>query len=545
MRDKDKVHLSTIPFLYRSEDKFGRFSKDMELATIFWETEANRRKEGGFLGTRGEEIAFIASGYYPFWVLPVDEKVAVIDGMSQINHRAIYHDIPSIEPFTNDLTSSGNQRNILNRIILRYQETFKSTPLEKEEKIEGLVADEDLKKDLIKILNEKRDFDKKATEDCLILEPLIAQEEVDQILNRIKSHKTYVLNQLDGITQASKLLNQKMKEQTNQTENDINEIERNYVQQLSDTKPVIEKEVDEQERDRLKEIKQITDKFEADKTENLEKLKNIDANMKKGELDKASFKNKVEIAKRKKDRSSEKAWKKTVESIVHSLITLEKQRHQIRKDIEKSRQKKELDIQRCQNYYDIQITEKMKPLRDLEAKMKNDIDSKRTEFDEIRKNYRKINVSLRTLSDVVGEDVKKLDFLTLNKNISEKAILMVPFYISAYNSGERQRYHVVSPSTTINKEGMLDTILQMIGKTEYPLTPTYPSIKNLLEVCFIRSIGEQPILKNTLSRQGEKTNIVANNDYRLLVKSGLGRLAERGWLSEKKLKEFLANPLLK
>ena len=544
MRNRDKMRLYTFPFTRRFEDKSGKFSRGMELATIFWKAEMERKKESEFLGTKGEETLFVAAGYYPFWVLPLEGKIAIIDGMSQLAHRVTYHRIPNTESFMNDLIS-GDSRSVFSRILTRYQGIFSQPPMEKEEVIEGLVAERGLQEDLLKIMGERRELDEKTVQGALSLEPLIPLERVDMILSDIKALLEEVDRESTNLEKASVILSQKTTEHMNQVKNEIAEIERNYRLQISDSKPIIEKEIEELEKDQLREVKQVTDQFDAGKSCYLEGLRKIEGAIKSLEKEKTGLKHKLEVTKKRRDQETERVLKKNFESKDTALNQFTKEMGKIEKEIKRLEDEKNLEVQKCKTYYDLQTIEKTKPLKELEAKMKTEVDSKKAELEELRKNSSQLNGQIKALSILMKGDAERLSAIAVKDNISESCLFMMPFYVSSFRAGNRQRYSVFSPSTPIGKKGMLNTLLQKMGKTDFPVIPAYESVKTLLEVKLPQTIDENPILKTDIARLGEKNNLVLNADIRKLIKAGLEELAEGGWLSEKRYKELSENDLLK
>ncbi|UCD26802.1 MAG: hypothetical protein JSV75_01380, partial [Candidatus Bathyarchaeota archaeon] len=60
-----------LPFAVSAEDRIKAFTKDMEIATIFYLAESNREKgEGHILKKTDEKLVFIAEACYPIWLVP-------------------------------------------------------------------------------------------------------------------------------------------------------------------------------------------------------------------------------------------------------------------------------------------------------------------------------------------------------------------------------------------------------------------------------------------------------------------------------------------
>ena len=70
-----------LPFSIRAEDRMKRFTKDMEVATIFCLSEMDRNKGGLIRKKPPEEIVFITEVCYPIWLVPWKKVTLLFDGL--------------------------------------------------------------------------------------------------------------------------------------------------------------------------------------------------------------------------------------------------------------------------------------------------------------------------------------------------------------------------------------------------------------------------------------------------------------------------------
>jgi len=292
------------------------------------------------------------------------------------------------------------------------------------------------------------------------------------------------------------------------------------------------------EKDQFGEIKLIMDQFEAAKKVPLENLRTTESDLKAALRQQTSLKSSIKISKKKKDRVSERVWKKNLGSIEKELKDLEREKHLTVMQVEDLERKKETEIQRCKTYIEIQTAEKMKPLKDLESKMKTEVESKRTELAELKGNSASLSGILERYKETLKEDAKRLRETLVSKSIGETFLLMVPFYISSFESRREERYMIFSPSTMTNKKGILRSFLQRVGKSEPTIRARFEGIKELLEIKFVQSITDELGLRSEIPRMGERANILKDKELKIATDLGLEQLVDHGLISEKKRREI-------
>ena len=100
-----------LPFAVPAKERFKPFTKDMEIAAIFYLAEKNRKKwEGRVLKKQGEKLLFIAETCYPIWLIPWKGRTIILDGLSLTSQSLAYNILPDIKAFENDVQSSSKSR---------------------------------------------------------------------------------------------------------------------------------------------------------------------------------------------------------------------------------------------------------------------------------------------------------------------------------------------------------------------------------------------------------------------------------------------------
>ena len=97
-----------LPFAVSSRDRKITFTKEMEIATIFYVAESDRKKsEGILLKKPQEEMLFIAESAYPIWLIPWRGRKLLFDGLGATQRTLTYDVLPEIKTFVSDVEGNA------------------------------------------------------------------------------------------------------------------------------------------------------------------------------------------------------------------------------------------------------------------------------------------------------------------------------------------------------------------------------------------------------------------------------------------------------
>ena len=106
-----QIRKIVLPFAVPTKDRFRSFSKDMEIAAIFYLAEKDRKKGEGRVRKKPEEkVVFIAETCYPIWLVPWKGRTLIFDGLEFTNQSMFYDSIPDIKTFETDIQTSSKSR---------------------------------------------------------------------------------------------------------------------------------------------------------------------------------------------------------------------------------------------------------------------------------------------------------------------------------------------------------------------------------------------------------------------------------------------------
>ncbi len=131
----------------------------MEIATIYYLAERDRKKGEGRLRKRPEEkIVFIAETCYPLWLIPWKKTTLILDGLEFTNQTMHYNIIPDTKTFDTDIQASSKSREAYLATISQNVSYFKNFSEKEEKTIEGLITNPDFIQDLMNYLTEAKDY---------------------------------------------------------------------------------------------------------------------------------------------------------------------------------------------------------------------------------------------------------------------------------------------------------------------------------------------------------------------------------------------------
>ena len=173
-----RIRKLILPFAVAGKDRFKPFTKDMEMAAIFYLAERDRKKgEGRVLKKPEEKLAFIAETCYPLWLIPWKGRTLIFDGL-EFTNQSISHDVlPDIKAFEADIQASSKSHEAYVAALSQNASYFQNFAGKEEKTIEGLITNPEFMHDLIDYIQDAEDTGKVETAKA-ILSPTLDESEV-------------------------------------------------------------------------------------------------------------------------------------------------------------------------------------------------------------------------------------------------------------------------------------------------------------------------------------------------------------------------------
>jgi len=525
-----------LPFAVSSKDRKITFTKDMEVATIFYMAESDRKKgEGILLKKPQEETLFIAESCYPIWLVPWRGRVLAFDGLGVTQRILTYDVLPEVKTFVNDIEGSAENLEAYSAALIDHIHYFKSVSRVEEKTILGLITSPDFIEDFSFYLSEAEEVEQSGKEN-LCLSPIVDESSMAVSLNELSELRTAIEKDLENLRYCMKLLSGATRKHVDVTHESIRETQKDFDEKITAAKSLAMEKVREIQKMYDVRITKASKRFE----QQLQVLRQERVKLEKAEerattqMDRC--KAEIEAAKQRKDQAVQQRWKQEMENWKRESKALRKSAEQLDKKIEETESENKVEISNLRSEFDAQAESAMKHVRELEASR----DAK------VQLNQRKI----KSLEDSTSTIVAQLDNLAKQKRASlneldkmgmpnkKSALAYVPFYLVCFQAEAERRYMVYPPSIA-GTLGVLTKFKGIFGasKIKSLFQQRSKAVANILNQV-ITVIEHDPVFKRDLHEAGVKANILQREETREMLKRGLEELRREEWISENEFQTF-------
>jgi hypothetical protein len=540
-RVKDMPQQTTkllLPFAIPAEDRDKAFTKDMEMAAIFYLAESEREKGGGrILRKPAEELVLIAEACYPLWLVPWREKTLIFDGLGAMSHTFSYDVLPDVKTFDNDIQRSAETREAYSATLSNNASYFQSFAGKEEKTIENLIANPEFIQDLASYLSEAEEIEKIVANKAF-LSSAIDESTISTIVEELSNFEVKLREEVNSLSKSMKLLSTTTEQQVKVIREEIRGIEKKFDEKIEMIKPKVMEKVHEIQRKCDAEITEATKKFERQL-----RLLHKDRVKLERKQDRLNFEiNRCEAGIKscrvRKDEGGEIAWKQKLERNRKELQTLEKSIRDMDRKIEDAETAKKLEISNLRSEYDATVEEAMRDLRELEASREAGIRMKQQEIASLDDTTSSIIGQMNELRRLKKATLKELDRAGAQKSQKKYALVYLPLYIACYETEQKKRY-VVHPPSVVGSMGILTKLKGVLGATKMKsfLQPRSKAITTFLNQ-LVTLIQENPVFEKEISDAGIEASILRTKESRELIKKGLEELKEEKWISESEIQTF-------
>jgi hypothetical protein len=527
-----------LPFATPAEDRVKTFTKDMEMAAIFYLAESDRGKgEGRILKKPTEKLLFIAETCYPIWLVPWRRKTVLFDGLGVTAHTLLYNKPPDINAFNNDIQGSAKTCEAYSVALSQNASYFQNFAGKEEKTIEGLIANPDFIQDFVSYLSEVEDVEKPVTAKA-ILSPTIDESEISTSIEELLDLRSRLKEDIKNLDKSMKLVGIMTREQVKAIREEIKEIRKKFDKKIEKVKPRVTEKTQKIQERYDEEITRISKRFERQ----LRPLHKDHVKFEKmqerltTEIDRCETE--IKSCRLRTDEGGEIHWNQKLEKIRKKLPTLEKNIRDIDRQIDDTETAKNLEISKQRTKRDTHIEEAMKVLRELEASREARIRMKQQEITSL-------NDTTSSIINQVDEMVKskkaalnEFDMIGTPKRRINYALVYLPLYFVCYETESKKRY-VVYPPSIVGSMGTWTKLKSVFGATKMKsfLQPRSKAITALLNQLVVLTV-ENPVFGKEISDAGIKANFLQTTALRIGVKRGLKELRDEKWISESELQTF-------
>lgn len=531
-----------LPFAVPAKDRDEAFTKDMEMAAVFYFAESGREKgEQLILKKPVEKIVFIAQICYPLWLVPWRKRTLLFDGFGVTGHRLPYDVLPDVKTFENDIQASSETREAYSAALsnnLNYFQTFSSRD---EQTIEGLITNPDFIKDLTSYIKEAKKIEKPMV-GRTFLSPSVSQSTISVALEELSNFRKSLEEDIRSLGESMKMLGTITKEHVNVVRGEIRETGKKFDEKIATVKPTVMEKLQEIQKRCDKEITELSKEYE----QQLRVLHKDRVSLEKdqhrlnGQIER--YEAEIKSSRLRKDEGTELQWRQKLKETKKKLPTIKKGIQRVDKKIREADTAKKLEISKIRSQFETETEEAQKPLRELEASREASIRMKEQEIKSLEDTTAEMIDQMNKMVKLKKAALEEIDGMGTTKKYESNVLVYIPIYLAAYEARQKRRY-VVYPPSVVGSMGILTKFKGAFGITRMksflqhrskPLAAFLNQLVALLE--------EDPVFEKETSDAGIQVSIQGTKESREYIKKGLGELKEEGWVSENEfqtLRKFL------
>jgi len=527
-----RIRKLILPFAAAGKDRFKPFTKDMEMAAIFYLAERDRKKgEGRVLKKPEEKLAFIAETCYPVWLIPWRGRALIFDGLEFTNPSISYDVLPDVKAFDNDIQASSKSREAYVAALSQNASYFQNFAGKEGETIKGLITNPRFTQDLIVYLQDAEEIRKGASTKA-VLSPLLDESEVSVSISELSDLRDKVEEEIKTLSRSMKLLSKETREQVRALQAEMKETLKDFDKRIKKVKPKVMEKIKKIQERRDEEVTRIAKKYDR-------KLRSLHQNRVKTErtLERLStdierIEADVKVARENKDEAGEFQLTQKLDEIKKRLPVLDKEIKGIDREIENVGDAKKIEVSRARSKPDDRVEEAMKNLRDIEAAKEARTRMEQQELASLEEMtssiIKQINAMIKTKEAALNE----IDSIGALERRRKYALVYLPVYFVCYETEVGKRY-VVHPPSNVGSMGIKTKLKGVFGagKMKSFLQSRSQAIATLLDR-LVDLTQENPVFEKEITEAGIKANILRTTELQVGVKKGLTELRDEGWISE-------------
>jgi len=521
-----------LPFAVAGKDRFKPFTKDMEMAAIFYLAERDRKKgEGRVLKKPGETVVFIAETCYPIWLIPWSGRTLIFDGLEFTNPSISYDVLPDIKAFDNDFQASSKSREAYCAALSQNASYFQNFAGKEGKTIEGLITNPKFTQDLMDYLQDAEEIRKGATTKA-VLSPLLDESEVSASIDKLSELRDTVEEEIKTLSRSMKLLSKGTREQVKALHAEMRMTLKEFDKRIKKVKPKVMEKIKKIQERRDEEVTRISKKYGRKLRSLHQKRVRIERTLERLSSDIERIEADIKVARENKDEAGEFQLTQNLDKIKKKLPVLNKEIKEIDRNIENVEDAKKIEVSRARTKPDDRVEGAMKALRDIEATKEARARLEQQELADLEEKTSSIIKQIDAMIKAKEAALNEIDSMGALERRRKQAIVYLPVYFVCYETEVGKRY-VVHPPSNVGSMGIRTKLKGVFGagKMKSFLQSRSQAIATLLDR-LVDLTQENPVFEKEITEAGIKANILRTTELQVGIKKGLTELRDESWISE-------------
>jgi len=527
-----RIRKLILPFAVAGKDRFKPFTKDMEMAAIFYFAERDRKKgEGRVLKKPEEKLAFIAETCYPVWLIPWRGRTLIFDGLEFTNPSMSYDILPDVKAFDNDVQASSKSREAYVATLSQHASYFQNFAGKEEKTIEGLITNPKFTQDLMDYFRDAEEIGKVATTKAILF-PTLDKSEVSVSIDKLSELRDTVKEEIKNLSRSMKLLSKGTREKVKALHAEMKETNKKFDQRIKKVRPKVMEKIKKIKERRNEEITRIAKKYDRKLRSLHQKRVRIERTLERLSTDIERIEADIKVARENKDEAGEFQLTQKLDEIKKKLPVLDKEIKAIDREIENVEDAKKIKVSRARTKPDDRVEEAMKSLHDIEAAKEARARLEQQELADLEEMTSSIIKQIDVMIKAKEAALNEIDSIGAPERRRKNALVYIPIYFVCYETEVGKRY-VVYPPSWVGSMGIKPKLKGVFGagKMKSFLQSRSQAITTLLDQ-LVDLTQENPVFEKEITEAGIKANILRTTELQVGVKKGLKELRDEGWISE-------------
>lgn len=532
LEQTEKVTHLTLPFSVPSKDRTLPFTKEMEMAAVFYNTESDRKKgEGIILKKQPEELVFIAESHYPLWLVPFNGRTLVFDGLAVSRHIMTYEILPDTKTFINQIRGTGEKRQAYLASLKDHAHYFESSKNTEAHTVSGLMTDPDFLEDFHDYLITAEETKEAELKQESYMHPIVDQTTIFAALNELREIKTALEVDVQVLRDAMKLLSITTRAHVNTLQGETKRIQAELNEKIAEAKSVAMKRIDQIQEAYDARIARTSARFEKELQRLCQERTRLEMKQERALEQIDRCRSEVLTSKSHRDTRGERRWKEEKEKWKRESDALKRNIGSVSKQIDEIESQKNIEVANLRAEFNSHSEEAMKDVRELEATKESMIKINQQEMKTLEDSASSILAQLEKLHRQKHIALEELDNLGMREQRKKFVLGRLPFYIVCFKAGTQRRYAVYSPCVA----GNMKTLTRFksiwgVSKVKSLFQPRSKALNGFLNQ-MIAATERDPVFMRELHEAGMGGSILRTVDSREKIRRGLEGLRNEEWIS--------------
>ncbi len=527
-----------LPFSVLSEDRKEPFTKEMEKVAIFCFAELERAKGRGLILKQPmEKFVFIAECYYPFWLIPWSKLNILFDGLHATAHTLTYKTIPDVKAFMENVERSSKAQETFMAFLSNNVSYFQTPTTEKQMVLNCLITDPNFLNEFASYLSEAPQNETMPPH-VVMLVPTIDESTIASLTQELENLKSEFKEDVNILYRSMKLLSKTTNNFVKTIRNKIKLVREEFDEEFKNQEITVTPKVNRINAEYDEKTTALTRDFERQLLP-LQKEKVKLERTREQTLGKIErYKIEAKTCAVSKDVVGERKWKEKVNEGKKEFSEIEVKIEEIEEKIKEMEESKSLETFRLRSEWEAKVKDARKDLLELEASRDAKIQIHNQEIEKLQSLTSAIIQQIDNIAKLREADLANFEMLGIQQRHKNPTLIYMPFYLACYKAELKKRYVVFSPSV-VNSIGFTTKIKGALGKAKvkHLLVPRFKSIASLLNK-FPALIERNVAFGREVYEAGDKVDMLKASSMQEQIKSGLEKLKEEGWLSQKEYEAF-------